>query len=79
MMTTTAPRVKEVIEMLRKEGLNTPIVTGGASMNEKLARDFGADYYARTAIDGLKILRSLMNDGNEPQRDFGRIEKKENR
>lgn len=67
MMTTTAPRVKEIAESLKNEGVDIPIVVGGASMNEKLAKEFGADYYAHTAIDGLKILRSLINNENTLQ------------
>lgn len=72
MMTTTVPRVKEVVEMLKGENLNIPVITGGASMTEKLAKEFGADYYAHTAIDGLRILRSLIHNESNLQRDSGR-------
>jgi len=76
MMTTTVPRVREVVESLNNEGINIPVIVGGASMNEKLAKEFGASYYAHTAIDGLKILRSLISDGNTLQRDSRRNEEK---
>lgn len=72
MMTTTVPRVKEVVEKLKGENLNIPVITGGASMTEKLAKEFGADYYAHTAIDGLRILRSLIHNESNLQRDSGR-------
>ncbi len=59
MMTTTAPKIKEVIDALKKRNLPVPIVVGGASLNEEVAKEFGADFYAKNATDALKYLDML--------------------
>ncbi|MDK2785501.1 MAG: 5-methyltetrahydrofolate--homocysteine methyltransferase [Thermotoga sp.] len=59
MMTTTVGRIKEVVESLKKKGLKVPVIAGGASLNEKLAKELGADYYAKNASEAVKILKSL--------------------
>lgn len=59
MMTTTVGRIKEVVEKLKEKNLKIPVIVGGASLNEKLAKELGADYYARNASEAVKILKSL--------------------
>jgi len=59
MMTTTVGRIKDVVESLRKKGLKVPVIVGGASLNETLAKELGADYYAKNASEAVKILKSL--------------------
>ncbi len=59
MMTTTAPRISEVVSLLREIGLNIPVLAGGASLNEKLAKELGADYYAKDAFQSVRILKML--------------------
>ncbi len=59
MMTTTAPRISEVVELLKRRGLRIPVLVGGASLNQKLARELGADYYAKDASQGVRILKTL--------------------
>ncbi len=63
MMTTTAPRISEVVELLRRKGLGIPVLVGGASLNEKLAEQLGADYYAKDASQGVKILKLIEKGG----------------
>ncbi len=60
MMTTTAPRIKEVVNEMKKKHLNVPVVVGGASLNESLARDLGADFYAKSATDAIKYLKMIV-------------------
>ncbi|MGC8612470.1 MAG: homocysteine S-methyltransferase family protein [Athalassotoga sp.] len=60
MMTTTAPRIKEVVDELKKKHLNVPVVAGGASLNESLARELGADFYAKSATDAIKYLKMVI-------------------
>ena len=45
-MTTTVHSMKETIDALRKEGLNTQIFVGGAVLTEEYAKNIGADYYS---------------------------------
>jgi len=59
MMTTTAPKIKEVTDELKKQKIELPVVVGGASLNEELAKELGADFYARSATDALKYLGML--------------------
>ena len=56
MMTTTAPKIKETIDVLKEKKIVLPVVVGGASMNEEVAKEFGADFYAKNATDALKFL-----------------------
>ena len=59
MMTTTAPRIKEVTEGLKKQNLKVVVIGGGASLDEKTAKTLGADFYAKDAVDALKILKKV--------------------
>ena len=65
MMTTTAPRISEVVKMLREKGLDIPVLVGGASLNEKLARELGADFYAKDASQGVKVLKEIERGAEE--------------
>jgi len=62
LLTTTAPRMKTVIEALRKEGLreNIKIMVGGAILNQRLADEYGADGYAPDAASAARLARTLM-------------------
>lgn len=61
MMTTTAPKIKEVVDELRKRNISLPVIVGGASLNESLAKKLGADFYAKSATDALKYLELMKN------------------
>ena len=59
MLTTTAPRIAEVVAMLRGAGLDVPVIAGGASLDERAVRELGADLYARDAMDAVRFLGGL--------------------
>ncbi len=59
MMTTTAPRISEVVRKLKEEGLNVPVLVGGASLNERFAKELGAHYYASNPTEGVSFLKKL--------------------
>jgi 5-methyltetrahydrofolate--homocysteine methyltransferase len=65
LLTTTAPRMKQVIAALEQEGLRdkVKIMVGGAVLNQKLASDFGADGYAPDAAAAVRLAKSLMAGG----------------
>jgi len=62
LLTTTMPQMKIVIEALNKRGLRGPlkIMVGGAPVNEKFARDIGADGYAPDGAEGITLARKMM-------------------
>ena len=63
LLTTTMSQMKIVIDALAKKGLrgSVKIMVGGAPVNEKFARDIGADGYA--VRRGGKYCLSQKNDG----------------
>ncbi len=65
LLTTTALRMKNVIEMLRKEGLRdkVKVMVGGAVLNQRLADEFGSDGYAPDAASAVRLAKTLMTSG----------------
>ena len=61
LLTTTMPRMKEVIESLVEAGLrkSVKVMVGGAPVTEKFARDIGADGYAPDAASAVERAREL--------------------
>lgn len=60
MMTTTVGKVKEVSDLLKQEGIDVKIISGGASMNKRLAKEFGCQGYSDDASGALKLCRELL-------------------
>jgi 5-methyltetrahydrofolate--homocysteine methyltransferase len=62
LLTTTAPRMKGVVEALQKEGLRdkVKVMVGGAVLNQRLADEYGADGYAPDAASATRLARTLM-------------------
>ncbi len=62
LLTTTAPRMKSVIEALRQEGLRdkVKVMVGGAILNQRLADEYGADGYAPDAASATRLARTLI-------------------
>jgi 5-methyltetrahydrofolate--homocysteine methyltransferase len=59
MMTTTVGRIRETVDALREENIGIKVIAGGASLNERAARDLGADLYAKDAMDAVNFLKNL--------------------
>ncbi len=59
MMTTTVGRVKEVADLLKENGINVVVISGGASMNKELASSFGVQY-AKDALSALELCKKLV-------------------
>ena len=61
LLTTTMPQMEKVIDGLQSAGLrsNTLVIVGGAPVNDKFARDIGADGYARDAGEAVELARNL--------------------
>jgi 5-methyltetrahydrofolate--homocysteine methyltransferase len=62
LLTTTMPRMKEVIESLVEAGIRQTVrvVIGGAPVTEKFAKDIGADGYAPDAASAVEKTRELI-------------------
>ena len=62
LLTTTAPRMKGVIERLQQQGLRdrVKVMVGGAVLNQRLADEYGADGYAPDAAAAARLARTLM-------------------
>ena len=61
LMTTTVHSMKETIDELRREGLNTKVFVGGAVLTEEYAKDIGADYYSKDAKSAVEIAKLNFN------------------
>lgn len=62
LMTTTAPQLRGVIEMLGAEGLraNVKVMVGGGGITRAFADSIGADGYDPTAPGAVRLARTLI-------------------
>ncbi len=62
LLTTTMPEMKKVLDLLVARGLRSQVkvIVGGAPVNEKFARDVGADGYGADAGSSVDLARRLM-------------------
>jgi len=62
LLTTTAPRMKGVIEALKSEVLleKFKVLVGGAILNQRLADEYGADGYAPDAASATRLAKTLV-------------------
>lgn len=62
LLTTTMPKMKEVVELIKQRGLTNKIrvVIGGAPVTEQYARDIGADAYSFDGINAVDCVDKLM-------------------
>ncbi len=62
LLTTTMPVMKEVVAMLKREGLANRIrtVVGGAPVSAEYAREIGADAYAYDGANAVEQVQALL-------------------
>jgi 5-methyltetrahydrofolate--homocysteine methyltransferase len=62
LLTTTMPAMKQVVSLLKEQGLDTSIrtVIGGAPVTEAYAREIGADSYGFDAAHAVECVKALM-------------------
>lgn len=60
LMTTTVASMKATIEKLKASCPDVKVIVGGAVLTPDLAKYAGADYYARDAMEGVRILTELL-------------------
>ncbi|ADZ85315.1 homocysteine S-methyltransferase family protein [Cellulosilyticum lentocellum] len=59
LMTTTVNSMKDTITLLRKECEEVKVIVGGAVLTPELAQYVGADYFAKDAMETVRIASSL--------------------
>ncbi len=59
LMTTTVASMKDTIAKLKAACPDVKVIAGGAVLTPELAEYAGADFYARDAMEGIRILESL--------------------
>ena len=59
LMTTTMTRMKEVIELARRQGERCPFLVGGAVVTQAYADSIGAEY-ARDGIEAVHVIERLI-------------------
>ena len=66
MMTTTMHAMKDVIELLEKEGLreNVRVMIGGGPISQAFADQIGADAYTANAAEAVKVAKQLIEEMN---------------
>jgi len=60
LLTTTMPRMRDVVQLLSRNGIKAATLIGGAPVDEGFARTIGAGY-AANAIDAVKKADELMS------------------
>jgi len=60
LLTTTMLGMRDVLEAMKKAGLRDKVrvIIGGAPVSQRFAKDIGADAYAASAPEGVRIVKS---------------------
>jgi len=60
LLTTTMPGMKDVVEAIKKEGVDAKVIIGGAPVTESYANEIGADGYAPDAASAVEIGKKVI-------------------
>jgi methanogenic corrinoid protein MtbC1/ligand-binding sensor protein len=68
LLSTTVKSMQETVEALNEAGLrdHVKVIVGGAALTPDLAKNLGADAYAHDAITGVKIIKKLVSEADNP-------------
>ncbi len=61
LMTTTVKSMEDTIKALKEQCPDCRVIVGGAVLNENYANMIGADFYARDAREGVKLVRRYFD------------------
>ena len=61
LMTTTVASMKDTITKLKSSCPDVKVIAGGAVLTPELAKYAGADFYAKDAMEGVRILLEITN------------------
>ena len=60
LLTVTFSKMRETIELLKKEGIKAKIILGGGILSEESCRQVGADAWTKDGWEGVKLIKKLM-------------------
>lgn len=60
LMTTTMPRMEEIVSAIRSGGMPFKVVVGGAAVTQRYADEIGADGYGKDAVAAVEIVKRLI-------------------
>ncbi len=63
LLTTTMQNMSKVIQILKEKKLygNIKVIIGGAAVNNKFAKEIGADAYGYDAFNAVEIVKRILN------------------
>jgi len=61
LLTGCQESMKEAVEAIRAEGLDTKVLIGGNYIDESVKEYVGADYVGTLASDGVKVAKKIFN------------------
>jgi len=61
LMTTTMVRMADTVNLLAEEGLDIPVMVGGAVVTEAFARSINAAGYSPDAVSAVRLAARLVN------------------
>lgn len=59
LMTTTLPAMEETVMLIKKNAPDCKIMVGGAVLNEAYAKQIGADFYGKDAVEAVKFAENV--------------------
>jgi len=59
LMTTTMPRMEEIVSIAKRDNLPVKVVVGGAAVTQRYADEIGADGYGQDAVSAVDIVKKL--------------------
>lgn len=62
LMTTTMPRMKDTVDLVRERGLPIRIMIGGAAVTPAFADAIGADAYCDDAVESVRVAQKFTGD-----------------
>ena len=62
LMTTTVPAMEDTIRLLREKAPWCKIIVGGAVLTADYAARIGADYYAKDAMETVRLAEKIMDE-----------------
>ncbi len=60
LMTTTVPAMKKTVALIKKEVPECKILVGGAVLNADYAKNIGAHFYAKDAMEAVRIAEEIF-------------------
>ncbi len=59
LLTTTMPEMEKVIKLLRKNGVDIPVIIGGPNVSDDYAKKIGAFAAVQNAFEGLRVIKKI--------------------